>query len=493
MTIIELTALLPLIIIALTPVVAMLAIAFIRNHLLINLITSGGFVAALILAIVQLQQPGQPITTLLYIDAYNAFFLACILVAALSVSLLSYHYFEQVEALIEEYYVLLGLAVLGASVLICSSHFATFFIGIELLGLSLFAMVGYLVTGTTRLVHNLEASVKYMILSGVSSSFLLFGLALIYADTGVLVITELASQYENGLSGTALSQIGFTMVLVGIGFKLSVVPFHIWTPDVYQGAPLPVTTFLASVSKVAVSAFSIRFLLDSGIASQGLLAPILGAIAVATILFGNLLALKQDNIQRMLAYSSIAHFGYVMVCFVAVSLLMGVDVMTARMAIEAVGVYLVAYLLMTICAFGVLIVLSDPSDAKEVESAQALTGLLWRRPLWALFFIVALLSLAGLPLTLGFIGKLLIMAAGVNFQLWWLLGFMVIGSAMGLYYYLRLIIIMVKPHSESHSAALQPISVSATLVVGILTLLTLGLGIYPDPLLTLMRFAVGQI
>ncbi len=493
MTITELTALLPIMIIALIPVAAMLTIAFVRNHLLINVITSSGFLAALLLVAFQFGAPGQTITTLMYIDPYNAFFLACILVAALAVSLLSYPYFEQVEALIEEYYVLLGLAVLGASVLICSSHFATFFIGIELLGLSLFAMVGYLVTGATRLVHNLEASVKYMILSGVSSSFLLFGLALVYADTGVLAVGELAAQLAVGNTGTTLSQVGFVMVLVGIGFKLSVVPFHIWTPDVYQGAPLPVTTFLASVSKVAVCAFSIRLLLDSGVASQGLLAPILGAIAVATILVGNLLALKQDNVQRLLAYSSIAHFGYVMVCFVAVSLLMGVDVMTARMAIEAVGVYLVAYLLMTICAFGVLIVLSDPSDAKELESSQALTGLLWRRPLWALFFMVALLSLAGLPLTLGFIGKLLIMAAGVNFQLWWLLGFMVIGSAMGLYYYLRLIVIMVKPQPEVDQASIKPISVSATWVVGSLTLLTLVLGIYPDPLLSLLRFAVGQI
>lgn len=489
----ELTALLPIIIIALIPIATMLTIAFVRNHWVINVITSGGFLLALLVLGFQMHSAGQSITALLYIDAYNAFFMATVLVAGLSVSVLSFAYFDQVEALIEEYYVLLSLAVLGAVVLISSSHFATFFIGIELMGLSLFAMVGYLVTGATRLVHNLEASVKYMILSGVSSSFLLFGLALIYADTGVLETAVLSTQISQGQDGTALSHIGFVMVLVGIGFKLSVVPFHIWTPDVYQGAPLPVTTFLASVSKVAVCAFSIRFMWDSGVAEQGLLAPTLAAIAVASILFGNLLALKQDNVQRLLAYSSIAHFGYIMVSFVAVSLLVGVDWVTAKLAIESVALYLVAYLLMTICAFGVLIVLSDPKHGEEVASASDLKGLLWRRPLWGLFFIVALLSLAGMPLTLGFIGKFLVLAAGVNFQLWWLLGVMVIGSAMGLYYYLRLIIMVIQPNEQASEDTAFSVSIGATMVVGTLTIATVVLGVFPEPLLSFVKFAVGQL
>lgn len=487
----ELAALIPLIMISMIPVVIMLVVAFVRNHLLTNIIASGGFLLSLVFVLMQINQPAVQVTGLIYIDAYNMFFVACILGAAAAVSVLSFGYFEQVSALIEEYYILLSLALLGAAVLICSSHFVTFFIGIELLGISIFAMVGYLVTGSTRLANNLEASVKYMILSGISSSFLLFGIALIYADTGMLAFVDLANHFNQVSS--VLSGLGLFMVLVGIGFKLSLVPFHVWTPDVYQGAPLPVTTFLASVSKVAVSAFAIRFFVESGARSVGNLTDVLSVIAAATILTGNLLALKQNNIQRMLAYSSIAHFGYLMLSFVAVAMLLGAETISTNLAIETVGLYLVAYLLMTICAFGVLIVLSDPAHSQEVESMDAITGLMWRRPLLATIFTVALLSLAGIPLTMGFMGKFMIIAVGVSNQLWMLLIVVVAGSAMGLYYYLKVILYMIKPVTDSTVFVDRPIDPGAYIVIVGLTLVTLILGIFPAPIIQWIRFTVAQI
>jgi NADH-quinone oxidoreductase subunit N len=319
------------------------------------------------------------------------------LLASLCITLFSYAYLQQCDEQREEYYILLSLAVLGAAVLIASDHFASFFIGIELLSVSIFALVGYLVKDRSSRPHSLEASIKYMILSGVSSSFLLFGIALIYADTGVLQFAQLQTVISSHTFG-GYSEIGFAMLVIGLGFKVSWVPFHMWTPDVYEGAPVPVSTFLATVSKLAVFASITRIYIGSGGDGFSALNPILIFIAMSSMLVGNGLALRQSNLKRLLAYSSIAHMGYLLVALLAAGNI--VQQGDKQMALEAVGFYLVAYVIMSLVAFGVINLLSRPHDRMEAEYLDQYQGLFWRRPWLATSLSLSLLSLAAslLPL-----------------------------------------------------------------------------------------------
>ena len=220
------------------------------------------------------------------------------------------------------------------------------------------------------------------------------------------------------------------MILVGVGFKLAVVPFHMWTPDVYEGAPAPVTAYIATVSKGAVFALLLRYMLPVSGDTSSTLFLALAAVAIASMLAGNLLALRQDNVKRILAYSSIAHLGYLLVAFLA----------TGQRAGVAVGFYLIAYFATTLVAFGVVSVLS--TDERDAGLMLDYRGLGARRPWLAAIFTVALLSLAGMPLTMGFIGKFVIVTAGAGAALWALVIVLVVTSTIGLYYYTRLIIAM---------------------------------------------------
>jgi len=426
------------------------------------------------------------ITPLILLDDYSSLFIIVAVLPSIPEAMFAYDYLQRSEDLKEEYYMLLSLAVLGAGVLAASNHFVSFFIGLELLSVSLFAMVGYMVRGQNKRLSTLEASVKYMILSGVSSSFLLFGVALIYMDLGVLVFAEVYREIAAGaVSGYGI--IGSAMILIGLGFKLSWVPFHMWTPDVYQGAPVPVTAFLATVSKVIVFAVALRFLVQSGIYQFENTGKVLGLIAVLSILVGNVLALLQSNIKRLLAYSSIAHLGYLMIALIAASTLAEGD---RSFALEGVVFYLIAYALMTWVAFGVIAVLSTPEEGTEAEELTNFTGLFWQRPLLAGLMSLALLSLAGIPLTAGFIGKFYVFTAGVMEELWWLLIVLIAGSGVGLYYYLKIILEMCKPSDNTLLSPAVQAPLENRLLLCVLGFAVLYLGIDPQVMIDGLNNAV---
>ena len=214
-----------------------------------------------------------------------------------------------------------------------------------------------------------------------------------------------------------------------LGFKLSLVPFHLWTPDVYQGAPAPVSTFLATASKIAIFGVVMRLFLYAPVGDSEAIRVVLAIIAFASIIFGNLMALSQTNIKRLLGYSSISHLGYLLVALIALQ--------TGEMSMEAVGVYLAGYLFSSLGAFGVVSLMSSPYRGPDADSLFSYRGLFWHRPILAAVMTVMMLSLAGIPMTLGFIGKFYVLAVGVQAHLWWLVGAVVVGSAIGLYYYLR--------------------------------------------------------
>ena len=271
------------------------------------------------------------------------------------------------------------------------------------------------------------------------------------------------------------------LLVVGIGFKLAIVPFHLWAADVYQGAPAPTTAFIATVSKGAMFALLVRYFVPLNASAGPAQFWMFGVLAIASMFIGNLLALLQNNLKRMLAYSSIAHIGYLMVAFVA----------GGELAVTAVTFYLVAYFVTTLAAFGVISALS--TGQREFESLSDYEALAWRRPWTATVLSISLFSLAGIPLTAGFIGKFYVIAAGANMRMWALLIILVVNGAIGLYYYLRTILMLYRRPAEPlpGPAAVVPLHLAAGVVVTVMTLLLLWLGMYPAPLIQLIpRLAI---
>ena len=465
----DLFALLPFLLIAGTSVLVLLGIAASRRHWLSLCVTLVGTAAAFgSLWLVAPLAPRQ-VTPLLILDRYAMFYIGLIIAATFTIAIFCYGYLGRHSETREELYVLLLVATLGSMVLVASSHFVSFFLGLEILSVALYALSAYL--HTRRLP--LEAGIKYLILAGSSSAFLLFGMALVYAQLGTMELSRLGALLP-GAESSPLVLAGLTFIVTGIGFKLGVVPFHLWTPDVYEGAPAPVTAFVTTVSKGAIFALLLRYFYTTGVQHFRAVFVLFAIIAIASMLIGNLLTLLQNNVKRILAYSSIAHMGYLLVAFEA----------SVAMASEAVAFYLVAYFITTIGAFGVVTVLSD--EERDADTLEDYTGLFWRRPILASVFTLMLLSLAGIPVTAGFLAKFYVVTAGASAGIWALILILVISSVIGLFYYLRVVVTMYTRGREEALHA-EPHAISGSYVLVALTILVVWLGVYPVPLLNLIK------
>ena len=459
------SALAPILMLSLTAIVLMIQASIKRDQSVAWVITGVGFLLTLWSASYA-RDFTQPVTILLQVDHWSLFFTSLILIASLVTLVLSKDKFSSEGERKEEYYLLLVLSVLGAVVLIQSSHMVSLLLGMELMGVALYAMIAFPERGQLPL----EAAVKYLVLSACASAMLLYGFALIYAATGELsyagIGTRAAVAYaENPM----LVMAGSAMVIAGIGFKLSVAPFHMWTPDVYEGAPTPVTGFLATVSKGAVFVALTRFYIDGSLYQFSDLNTALAALAIVSMLVGNWLALRQENIKRLLAYSSIAHFGYLLVVLIALTYL------DAGLVNQSITFYLTAYIVTTLAAFTVVSMVAGEDTAKQ--NIGAFAGLFWHRPLEASALTVAMLSLAGIPLTAGFMAKFFVITVGIQSGLWGLLAVLVVASAIAIYYYLRIIFAMTKSaESPGNSANWQEKIVALALMISILVL-----GSWPQP------------
>lgn len=476
----HLIALLPLLVTSLTAVVVMLAIAAKRNHTVTFILSVVGLNLALLSLIPTLEVAPLEVTPLLLIDTFACYYMALVLAASLACITLIHAYLggdsgKGYPGNREELYLLVLLSAAGGLVLVSAQHLASLFIGLELLSVPTYGMIAYAFFNK----RSLEAGIKYMVLSAAGSAFLLFGMALLYAESGNLAFADIGASLMR--ESSQLVQIGIGMMLIGLAFKLSLVPFHLWTPDVYEGAPAPVAAFLATASKVAVFAVLLRLYQISPAMSGGWLNELLTLIAIASILVGNLLALLQNNLKRLLGYSSIAHFGYLLVALVA----------SKGLAVEAVGVYLATYVLTSLGAFGVITLMSTPYSGRDADALYEYRGLFWRRPYLTAVLTVMMLSLAGIPLTAGFIGKFYVIAAGVEAQLWWLLGAMVLGSAIGVFYYLRVMVtlFMREPNLHRHDAPFDWGQRAGGIMLLVVALLAFFLGVYPQPLLELVQHA----
>ena len=425
------------------------------------------------------------VTALFTCDGYGLLYTCLILIISIVVSSLAYRWFVQEQINHGLFYLILLFMALGGVTLVYASHLMSFFLGIELLSIPFIGLIGYQYIQT----HALEAAIKYMILSAIASSFLLMGIAFYYATTGELTFSGLSYQLSTMTYPSTLLLIGICLMLVGIGFKLSLVPFQLWLPDVYQGAPTVVSLLLSTVGKVAVFCAIARLFLLAPIVNNETIRVILVIMAFCSILLGNLSALMQSSLKRLLAYSSIAHFGYLLLALIAVQYQV--------LALETIGVYLIGYIFANICVLGVISLESHSNELQDHEKDIDLSGLFWRRPVLALAMGAGLLSLAGAPLTAGFVGRFLLVLLGVTAELWWLIAAVVIGSTIGLYFYSRLILnLYIKPINRddfsSNNSIIklkwQDIKVSELFII-IAALLTIVCGVYPKWLFNLVSMA----
>jgi NADH-quinone oxidoreductase subunit N len=473
MNTLQLQALLPFILLAAASMVVILLIAFKQSHTVIQV--TGFLMMCAVIGTMWYVRDTLPreILPLFVVDGFAALYTGLIIFSVLVVGLLSFIYFEEREENPKEYYILLFLATLGSAVLTISRHFISLFIGLELLSVSLYALIAYLRNRNNAV----EAGTKYLVLAALSSAFLLFGMALIYMETGSMEFAAIAQKMAAS-SSSLLFIMGIGIMVVAIGFKLALVPFHLWAADVYQGAPSPVTAFIATVSKIGVFAVLLRFAIAINLQQYPAAITIFSVIAIASMIIGNILAIQQQNIKRLLAYSSIAHLGYLLVAFLPGN----------AAGIEASVFYLLSYSITLLSAFGVISLLS--TRWRDAEDLATYRGLFWQNPLMASVLTLALLSLAGIPLTMGFLAKFFILTTGVQQHLWLPVIVLVLTSVIGLYYYLRVIstLFASSPAVESKEKTLHPffyISTYAALVVLMVALFWLG--VFPSAVIQNIR------
>jgi NADH-quinone oxidoreductase subunit N len=468
--------LVPFLVLAVTALVALVGIAVRRSFTATVSVTGAGFVLAFLATVPAASAAPRAVGPLMMVDGLALFVAGLAALLGLACGLLAQATVLRGPDAGEEYHVLLVLAVLGAAALAAAAHVATLLLGLELLSVSLYGLIAHPVSRRGAV----EAGLKYLVLAGVSSAILVFGMACVYAGTGTLTLTGITVAAAMG--GGPLASAGLVLILVGLFFKLALVPLHMWTPDVYVGAPAPSTALVATVSKGAVVVVLWRLVAPLDLARAEAVSTVLTVAAVASMLVGNLLALRQRGLERILAYSSIAHVGYLLLAVIAGSAL----------GTRALVFYLTAYGLTMTAAFGTLATLGTPDD--EATDLERVRGLFWRRPGPALVLTVAMLSLAGMPLTAGFLAKVWVVTAGVSAAWWWPVVALAVGSAISMFYYLRVVLVMAAVEADPAASA-RPAAMPrlARVVLGVLLAAVVWLGLLPGTLDPVTTAVVGII
>ncbi|WP_419848969.1 NADH-quinone oxidoreductase subunit N [Candidatus Poriferisocius sp.] len=367
------------------------------------------------------------------------------------------------------FYVLLMLSAAGGITMASANNLIVLFLGLEILSLAVYVLVAM----HLRRAESQEAGIKYFVLGAFASAFLLYGIALVYGATGSLNLAGIENVLrDNNLSDNGLLLAGMGMLLVGFGFKVAAVPFHAWTPDVYQGAPSPVVSYMAAGVKAAGFAALLRVFFGGFLGVADDWQPVVFGLAIASLAVGSLLAIVQTDVKRILAYSSISHAGFILV---------GVQAATDD-GVASVLFYLAAYAAMAIGSFAVITVVSSPGD--EGTGIDNLRGLAARRPLLATAFTVLLLSQAGIPFTAGFWAKFEVITAAVDARSFWLAVIAMLAAVVAAFLYLRIVVAMFLEAADPDAPRLR-IPRGPAVAVAIVVLFTLAFGIYPEPLLNL--------
>lgn len=410
------------------------------------------------------------------LDRFSLFFYLVLSLIGMLTILLSMGYLHNAAPDQGEYYSLVLFSVLGMMLMAAGGDLIVIFLGLETFSLALYTLAGF---WKTELRSN-ESALKYLLLGAFASGFFLYGIALIYGATGTTVLRQITAFLADGHPPAPLFMIGGGLLLVGFGFKIASVPFHMWAPDVYEGAPTSVTAFMIAGTKAAAFAAFLRVFLLALPALHMRWSVAIWVLAVLTMTLGNLVALVQSNIKRMLAYSSIAHAGYLLVALVA----------GGSSGIASILFYLVAYALMNLGVFAVIIAVQDRERERLLLTDYA--GLGWQQPVLAACMAVFMFSLSGIPPTAGFMGKLYIFSAALAGDYPGLAVIGVLNSVVSVYFYLRVIVIMYMSEAAS-PPPLVAASAAAVLAVLVSVLGTLHLGLFPARLLDLARQSVSAI
>ena len=430
---------------------------------------------AFVLALGQVGQTGFAFGGALAVDGFSAFFQLSILIAAAFTVLMSLDYASDNHLAGAEYYSLLLFSTLGMMLMAAAGDLVVIFLGLETMSIAV-----YVLAGMRRLdPRSNEAAIKYFLLGAFSTGFLLYGIALIYGATGSIKLDVIRTALSGSMISNSLLRLGLAMLLVGFGFKVAAVPFHMWTPDVYEGAPTPITAFMAVGVKLGAFAGFVRIFLVGLLPVSGQWSEALWVVAVLTMTTGNVIAVVQTNIKRMLAYSAIAHAGYVLIGMIAASPEGG----------AAVLYYLLTYAFTTLGAFGIVVALERRELAGDLIADYR--GLSTRSPALAAAMAVFLLSFTGVPPLAGFMGKFYIFSAALRQGYTYLVVIAVVNSVIAAFYYISVIVAMYMEEGGVEPARMtrRPALVA---VIGLSAIATVLVGVYPAPYMTAAQNAFNS-
>ncbi len=424
----DLAAAFPTVLVAVLGIVVVLYDSFRNDAPAIPWITGGGIAVALALELLHLGDPGEPILwNQLYAGGFASYVNSVILLGAFASVILSVPYLKRINRNYGEVHALILFATCGMMVLASSASLVSVFVGLETMSICLYVLTGLVREEPTAN----ESALKYFLLGAFSTGFFLYGIALIYGATGTMVLAEMPAELE-ATGRTGFMYAGLALLLIGFFFKVSAVPFHMWTPDVYQGAPTTITGFMSTTSKAAAFA-ALILVLSQAMKGAELVAQwsvVIAAVAAVTMILGNVLAISQTNVKRMLAYSSVAHAGYV---------LTGLAAGTPE-GYSGALYYLLAYTLMNLGAFGVMAALEWDDEQGAEQTLDSLAGVGYRKPILGVTMGVFMFALTGFPPLAGFIGKYMVFAAVVDSGDTWLAFVGVTASIVSAFYYLRVLV-----------------------------------------------------
>ncbi|MFN3322331.1 MAG: NADH-quinone oxidoreductase subunit N [Bryobacteraceae bacterium] len=468
LTAVEVLRILPEIILSLVGTMVMVGEATMgeRGRTLLRTLTIGGLVAALFGAIIAYGSPGLAFSELVIVDGFATFFRILVIAVGILTVLSSYQYFRREQHENGEFYALLLFSIVGQSVMVSAHELIMVFIGLEISSIATYVMAGYLRDDR----RNNESALKYFLLGSFATAFLLYGIAWIYGLAGSTNLTEIRGILMNTATAppALLTGMAAALMFVGFAFKVSAAPFQAWAPDVYQGAPAPVSAFMSAAPKAAAFAILLRVFGGALQPVSETWEPIIWTSALLTMIIGNFAALQQTNIKRLLAYSSIAHAGYVLVAVTS----------NTEIGTAAAMFYLAAYSFMNIGAFAVVTHMAR--GAEKYVQIDDYAGLAAKQPGTAAFLSIFLLSLIGVPLTAGFFGKFYIFKAALDANLVWLTVLGLLNSAVAAYYYLRLLVVMYMNEPGEAAATVPALTGGLRMTLWVTAAATLILGIFPS-------------
>ncbi len=430
---------------------------------MLPVITAAGLIVAFCVSLAYINTTNN-FAGLFFIDDYTTFFRCFFIATTFAIVLASWQYVQQHLSNPGEYYALLVLSTVGAIIMAGAKELLTAYIGLELLSFSLYILVSF----SKKDRRSNEAGMKYMLLGAFASALLLYGISFIYGTSGSTTYTEIAAGFSNGTSGfTTGTLAGLTLIVAGLGFKVAAVPFHMWTPDAYEGAPFPITAYLSATSKAAGFAMLLRLFSSAFMPVIDDWQFMIATLSAITMVVGNLIALQQTNIKRLMAYSSIGQVGY---------MLMGITALSPAVT-SALLLHMTGYVITNVCAFTAIIAYHNATGAEEIRDFRGMSD---RAPLLAAVTAVAMFSLAGMPLFAGFLTKFIFFQSVAANHYYWLAGVAVVSSFISLYYYLQILRVAYVNTAPDSSRFHVPFITQAAVVI--LALGVFFVGLYPAPL-----------